>query len=172
MIVSPSEQLVFLCQPRTGSKAASRALLAIGWRQVGIHHHSLDTRLITPETIVMSTIRNHFDWLGSMWRQWMSEPFAKFINRLVIHDMPREDHFVPFVQRRGDEYAAFWKYLPLTTHVLRYERLQEDLSDTLSQRIRLPEEMREAPRDYRRLYDAGTRGIVNRAFYNEIRSIT
>jgi len=159
----------YLAMPRTGSKAVRDAFRSVvGCRTDG--HHCLDDfkRMVFPGDLVMSTVRNPFDWFVSFW--YLNGCPGKF------------DRFVPklcdtseWIKRNADvtECRLFWKYAPLSTHILRYEYLQDDLDTALIlngfPEMPLKQNGTPKPRPYQTYYKRLTRDYVQSRFAAEIK---
>ncbi len=158
----------FLAMPRTASKACRNALRALGAQTVGGHHNiDLFDTVVEPNDLVMSTVRNHWDWFVSFW--YLNGCPGKF------------DRFVPKLCRESEwinrnptctDCRLFWKYVPLSTVILRFERLEHDLNDAMQTHgfpiLDLQQDGPKKPRPYQIYYKQGTREYVRSRFKNEI----
>ena len=142
----------FLAMPRTASKAVRDAFKEVGAVLVGGHHNIENYHSVVQENdLVMSTVRNHWDWFVSFWH---------------LNGCPgRFDRYVPRLCRESEwidrnpsctECRLFWKYAPLSSVILRYERIQECLDTTMEThgfpRLRLRQEGAAKPRPYQTYY--------------------
>lgn len=176
MILLLEHKLCFLAQPRTGSNAVARALEEqLGARSVGLHHSlPSENRWCLPrDWMVVSTVRNHWDavvsWFCKRDTDWGCD-FDGFLDLLANGGLRG------YVQRTPvGELELYWRYLPLTTHLLRYERLQVDLDRVLALRglgpcplgrVNVSQSREDA--DYRTFYDAQQAARVGRLFASEI----
>ena len=157
----------FLAMPRTGSKACRDALKEIGAEIVG-GHHNIDKfdEVVQPGDLVISTVRNHWDWFVSFW---------------YLNGCPgRFDRYVPklcrtseWIQRNSDTTVCklFWKYAPLSTVVLRYERLGMlglHLINEGFPGVMLKQNGTPKPQPYQYYYKQGTREYIASRFKDEI----
>lgn len=129
MYVIPKYKFAFLAAPRTGSKAVAKALVERrGAALIGSHHTALDEHLdfeIGSDWTVCSAVRNHWDTMVSWWfkierRARAMMPLAEFIPRFCRNN--------PNIVQDG---RLWWKTLPHTNTILRYEQLQSDFDQAL-----------------------------------------
>lgn len=158
----------FLAMPRTASKACRDALKAAGAVTDG--HHTIDKfdEVVKPGDLVMSTVRNHWDWFVSFW---------------YLNGCPdRFDRHVPKLCRDSEwidrnptctECRLYWKYAPLSTVILRYERIELDINEALTDNgfpaIDLKQEGTLKPRPYQTYYKQRTRYYIADRFKDEIK---
>lgn len=155
----------FLAMPRTASRACGAALERIGGIAVGQHHEIGNT--IQEGDLVMSTVRNHWDWFASYWHlNGCPGNFSRFVPRLC-HESRWINRNPTCTERR-----LFWNYVPLSTGILRYERLLHDLNDTLLAHgfptVELEQVGDAKPQPYQSYYDDTTREYVQSRFRKEI----
>lgn len=142
----------YLAMPRTASKATRDAFKEAGGVIVGGHHTIEEYRTTVQEgDLVMSTVRNHWDWFVSFWYlQSCPDRFDRFVPRLCRNS--------EWIERNPTctECRLFWKYSPFSTVILRYERLQECLDKTMSEHgfplLKLKQEGKPKPRPYQTYY--------------------
>ena len=99
----------FLAMPRTASKSCRDAFMNVGAKIVG-GHHTIDRSVIKDGDVVISTVRNHWDWFASFW-ELNSRPnkFDRYVPKLC-----RESKWI----RRNPDCTRcelFWEYAPLST---------------------------------------------------------
>lgn len=172
MYIIPEFNFCFLAAPRTGSKAIAQALLSRGAIVVGSHHTTPEDHdiKITPEWTVCSAVRNHWDALISWWfkieRRGKMAPLAKFIPRFILNN-PN------FVQ----DGQLYWKTLPHTNTLLRYEWLQADFDYALVKAGMAPLELprvidsKREGRPYQAFYKSGQVKLVEDYFKAEIKRL-
>jgi len=112
--------LYFLAQPRTASRAVAKVMMDLGAKQSADHH---GIGKIPDGAFVMSTVRNHWDALVS-WYTILQEArnlslYQWITTHVVTGRTDAARHFIP--------HKLYWRYLPYTTYVLRYESLNDDL---------------------------------------------
>lgn len=158
----------FLAMPRTASRACCEALKRIGAVCVDGHHQTDKYKRVVQEgDLVISTVRNHWDWFVSFWHlNGCPGNFGRFVPRLC-----RESRWINR-NPTCTECRLFWQYVPLSTVILRYERLKDDLNYTLLTHgfptVEL-EQMGDAkPQPYQTYYDDTTREYVQSRFRKEI----
>lgn len=128
MYIIPEWKFCFLATPRTGSKAVAKALVEQrGAILVGSHHSTPDEHPeyeIDSDWVVCSSIRNHWDAMISWWfkieRKGRMAPLAEFLPRFCTSNSN-------FVQ--GGK--LWWRNIPFTNEVLRYDWLESDLDNAL-----------------------------------------
>lgn len=118
----------YLAMPRTASKATRDAFKEVGGVIVGGHHTIEEYQSTVREgDLVMSTVRNHWDWFVSFWYlNGCPGRFDRFVPRLW-----RESEWVDRRNPTCMGCRLYWKYSPYSTVILRYERLQECLDETM-----------------------------------------
>lgn len=158
MYVIPDKKFVFLAAPRTGSKAVAKALLELrGAELVGSHHTTPDEHpeiKIDESWAVCSTIRNHWDAMISWWFKIerlanSMTPLAKFLPRFCENN----GNFI----RNGQ---LWWKTLPHTNTLIRYEWLQADFDQALVKAGM-------APTDIPSVTDSHRKGSPYQIFYKQ-----
>jgi len=128
MYVIPDKKFIYMAAPRTASKSVSQTLLKKGAILVGSHHTTLDDHpeiKVSSDWVICSSIRNHWDSIISWWfklerKQQAMTPLAEFIPRFCENN----PNFVFDGQ-------LWWKTLPLTNTLIRYEWLQADFDQAL-----------------------------------------
>lgn len=132
-------------------------------------HHDIRTygSVVQEGDLVMSTVRNHFDWFASFWE---------------LNDRPGKfDRFVPkfcreseWIRRNPDRTRCelYWKYAPLSTVILRYERIERDFKDAMVSHG-FPEPILEQngpakPQPYMSYYKPETIQLVQNLFNDEL----
>lgn len=155
----------FLAMPRTASRACAQALERVGGVAVGQHHEIGKT--IQEGDLVMSTVRNHWDWFSSFWHlDGCRDEFSRFVPKLCCESK--------WINRNPTctECRLFWKYVPLSTIILRHERLKKDLNDVLFSHgfptVELEQVGDSKPQPYQTYYDDVTREYVQSRFRKEI----
>ena len=135
--------------------------------QGGHHDISVFGTVVQEGDLVMSTVRNHFDWFVSFW--YLNGCPGKF------------DRFVPkfcreseWIRRNPDRTRCelFWKYAPLSTVILRYERIEQDFTDAMVSHgfpePKLEQEGPVKPRPYMTYYNPGTIQLIQNKFNEEL----
>lgn len=135
MYTLQAHRLLFLAQPRTASMAIGELLTEqLGGRRVG-RHHSVPTEHpeveIKSDWIVFSTVRNHWDAILSWHYKAVRGP-RKSLDFYLTREVRRLRHH--FKALPNGQFELYHRYLPLSTHVLRYETLQYDLNAVLALR--------------------------------------
>lgn len=159
----------FLAMPRTGSKACRDALKALGGVTFDEHHSiTMYDDVVQKGDLVISTVRNHWDWFASFWE--LNQRPGKF-NRFV----PKLCEESQWIDRNPtcNECRLFWEYTPLSTHILRYERLDLDLNEVLTGHgfpaVTLKQTGKKKPRPYQIYYKVRTREYIRELFKDEIK---
>ena len=158
----------FLAMPRTASKACRDALKAVGAQTIGGHHTIEDyNSTVVSGDLVMTTVRNHWDWFVSFWYlNGCPGKFDRYVPKLC-----RESEWI---NRNPDctRCKLFWKYVPLSTVILRYERVGLDINEALASRgfptLKLQQEGKKKPRRYQTYYRRGTEDYIMSRFGEEI----
>lgn len=123
MAVLVPGKFVYLATPHTGSMSTTTALLeqVPGAQTLG-EHHSTRAELGLEDLEGVTTVRNPFDMIATWWlrtdAKWNYESFSDFLR----------DYDHPTYVRDG---RIFYHCEP-GVHVLRFERLQEDLDEYLA----------------------------------------
>jgi hypothetical protein len=164
--------LAYIAHPKTASSATQRVLRAMGAKIYG-NHHSVDGQWCRPILesggVIISTIRNPFDLLVSWYFHYaqrrpnqVMEPFSKWLPWLVANP---NDYI-----KRGLFFG-----LPWTTHVVRYENLQEDFNAALIAADLPPTTLesfnvshKREGRPYQEMYDSDLIHLVWANFRNDI----
>lgn len=159
---------IFLAMPRTASKSCSVALQKIGATRID-EHHSIDQfhYVVKPGDLVMSTVRNHWDWFVSFWYlNGCPERFDRFVPKLC-----RESEWIDR-NPTCTECRLYWKYAPLSTVILRYERIEQDINLALQSygfsAIKLKQEGPRKPKPYQVYYKQGIVNYIQSRFGREI----
>ena len=158
----------FLAMPRTGSKACRDALRAQGAVAHG-GHHSIDVfpTVVQDDDLVMSTVRNHFDWFVSFW--YLNGCPDKFDN-YVTHVCDQSE----WIRRNRDcsRCELYWKYAPLCNVIIRYENLENDINEAMREygfpTLTLKQTGEKKPRPYQTYYKPATIQKVIRLFNDEL----
>jgi hypothetical protein len=160
MAVLVPGKLVYLAHARTASRATRDALLTLpdAHASKATHHAKLDQVVGYDGELVVATIRNPYDTLVSWWLHFKDMEFLSFLQEY--------DHY-PFLD--GDPPDLFWHCTP-TTHVLRWETLQEDFDKLLDgldlPRLKLeikgPTKRKTLP--WHEYYDEATTAAANERF--------
>jgi len=128
MYIIPKYKFAFLAAPRTGSKAVAKALMEQrGAILIGSHHSTPDEHPeieIDRDWLVCSATRGHWDTMISWWfkidRRGKMRPLSEFLPQFCMNNPS-------YVK----DYQLWWKTLPHTNKVLRYEWLQADIDHAL-----------------------------------------
>lgn len=161
MYIIPEWKFCFLASPRTGSKAIAKILTekydAI---LVGSHHTTPDEHPefeIDSDWLVCSSVRNHWDAMISWWFKIENRasmcPLAEFLPRFCLNN----PQFVLDGQ-------LWWRNIPFTNKVLRYEQLNVDLNNALVT-VGLP------PVDLPKVTDSKREGRPYQVFYKKLTSM-
>lgn len=158
----------FLAMPRTGSKAVREALKTRGFVIHGGHHDiSQFDKLVKPGDIVMSTLRNHFDWFVSFW--YLGGCPGRF--ERFVPEFCRKSEWIS----RNPDYTRctlYWKYAPRSNRLLRYNHLGEDLNAALLDHGIEPVDLEQngprKPRPYQSYYRPATRQYIEKRFHDEL----
>lgn len=109
-----------IAHPKTGSMSLCDVLTnQMGYKVVGKHHSVEDT---SQYERVVSVIREPFDWYTSWYFHYKKRDKA---------DEPFDDWLVKFCTGENRWHRKGFYGLPLTTHVVFYEDLQQGLTDLL-----------------------------------------
>lgn len=163
-----SKRAHFLAMPRTASKSCRDAFRSLGAKAVGGHHDISEfNKVVQPGDLIMSTIRNHWDWFASFW-ELNSRPgkFDRYVPKLC-----RESEWI---SRNPDRTRCelFWKYAPLSTVILRYERVEQDFRNALVSHgfpdVKLQESTEAKPKRYQEYYEPSTMLFIKDRFSDEI----
>lgn len=159
----------FLAMPRTASKSCRDALRQLGAETVGGHHDITQfDEVVKPGDLVISTVRNHWDWLASFW-ELNSCPgkFDRYVPKLC-----RESEWI---RRNPDRTRCelFWKYAPRSTVILRFERVEREFRQALIDHGfpdigKLPASTEKKARPYQSYYGRSTQQLVENKFGEEI----
>jgi hypothetical protein len=163
---------VFLAQPRTATRSLAAAFKKVGFEKEKGHH---GIGVIPEGSVVISAIRNHWDVLvswftalheckGTKMYNWLTERLAKNKSGVKAYFKPHK---------------LFWQFLPLSTHVLRYETLEEDVKRVFEELgLEMPEipvindrHSRREGRHYREFYDEQSRLWVYDYYKDEIEKL-
>lgn len=128
MYVIPEWKFCFLASPRTGSKAVAKILTEkYGAILIGSHHTTPDEHPdyeINNDWLICSGIRNHWDAMISWWfkieRRGRMKPLAEFLPTFCENN--------PLFVNDGQ---LWWRNMPYTNKLLRYECLGADLDTAL-----------------------------------------
>ena len=108
--------VVFLANPRTGSTAIAKTLMAMGAEKIGEHHDEPDE--YPEDALIVHTVRNHLDAIISYWAKRASgHKFADFIDIIVSGKQP----YFPPVMLYG------WSVKP--NFPLKYETLEYEFAN-------------------------------------------
>lgn len=171
MYVHEVARALYLAHPRTASSATAKALQEqAGFQLVG-DHHSGPNGLDLSGWTVMTTVRNHFDALVSLWfLQDRSPPLGPRFWESFLTSANGE--------RYPDPRRLYALHLPVATDVLRFERLGSDLNTALATvglgPVTLGHHHRteaRAGRPYSEFYDSQSRAWVERQFGAEMREL-
>lgn len=158
----------FLAMPRTASKAVREALYQRGFKISGGHHDISEfENIVQPNDIVFSTIRNHFDWFVSFWYlNGCPDKFDRYVTKTC-----RESRWV---KKNPDctRCELYWEFAPKSTHLLRYEHLQDDLDELFKsmniKQVQLTQNGMKKPRPYQCYYRKGTVKYIEDRFGDEL----
>lgn len=165
-LIHNDRRVHFLAMPRTASKACRDALREAG-AVLSVSHHGLDLSIIEPDDLVLSTIRNHWDWFVSFWYlNGCPGRFDRFVPKLC-----RESEWIER-NHDGTKCRLYWKYAPHSTIILRYERVERDLNAALESHgfptLTLKREGKQKPKPYQIYYKQGTVKFIESRFQEEI----
>jgi mitochondrial fission protein ELM1 len=159
----------FLAMPRTASTACRDALRKIGAVDVGGHHCIKQYReVVRPGDVVVTTIRNHWDWFSSFWSlNSCPDKFHQFVRRTVRNS--------EWVKRNPDCTVCqlYWQFVPLANYVIRYEDgIEDQLNKALASMelptVKLEQVGKKKDRHYHEYYTPATVDFVYRHFKDEI----
>ncbi len=158
----------FLAMPRTASKACRDAMQRLG-AIIHVSHHDISTfrTAVQKGDLIMSSVRNPFDWFVSFWYlNDCPETFDRYVPRLCRKS--------EWIRRNPDHthYELFWKYAPLSTAILRYERIEQDFTDAMVNNgfptPSLEQVGPKKPRPYQTYYRPGVIQLIQNKFNDEL----
>jgi len=159
----------FLAMPRTASKACAEAFKGLGGVTFD-EHHSIEhfDEFVRDGDLVMSTVRNHWDWFVSFWYlQGCPDRFDRFIPKLC-----RESEWID-KNPSCTECRLYWKYATISSVILRYEAIESDINAALTSHgfstLVLEQNGEKKPRPYQTYYKVQSREYVRRLFKDEIK---
>lgn len=158
----------FLAMPRTASKACAEAFKDLGDVTFDEHHSIKDfDQLVKPGDLVMSTIRNHWNWFTSFWHlRGCPDRFDRFVPKLC-----RESEWIDR-NPTCTECRLYWKYAPISSVILRYESIESDMNAALISHgfptVALKQTGAKKPRPYQTYYKSQSREYVRQLFGAEI----
>lgn len=162
------KQAHFLAMPRTASKACAEAFKGLG-NVTFDGHHSIKhfDELVKPGDLVMSTVRNPWDWFTSFWHlQGCPGRFDRFISKLC-----RESEWIDR-NPTCTECRLFRKYATISSVILRYESVESDMNAALTSHgfptVTLKQNGEKKSRPYQTYYKSQSREYVRRVFKDEI----
>lgn len=173
------QKIAFLAHPRTASTSTRDALLKIGFHdnpltRPRLSHHTRLSKKLSPDWIVFTTVRNHYDTIISWYFKdnvWKDQPLnVEWLDRFL----GSEDEIHDWVGGK-----RLWSmHLPFTTHILRFENIQQDLNDVLALRGLGPAKMQLAnvsthrhKQHYTEVFDKKTRRYVYDRFGEEMEEL-
>ena len=116
----------FLAQPKTGSQAIARAILDAGGRKHNGHHNNSSLECeYKPGDVVFSTVRRHRTWIASLWKHNNSPLSLK--EYIIKEKQQKGDSWIKREHAVAVTYRAFWNCLPLSSAVIRFETIVDDL---------------------------------------------
>lgn len=171
MYVSDEFRLVYLAQPRTASRAVAH-LLTTQFGAVdtptqgslfGAGHHSAGAEYVQQYRdkgyLTFTVVRNHWDIIVSWWFNNNRSPdWSEWLDYWLYAN----------TNRWKRPHQLYWFMQPMADQVLRYETLQDDLSELLRTQITIPE-MGLSPRShYSHYYTPETAAVVRAHYWQEI----
>jgi hypothetical protein len=156
----------FLAMPRTASKSCRDALRKLGAVTHG-GHHDIKMSVVQEGDLVMSSVRNHFDWFVSFWcLNGCPGKFHRYVPKLC-----RESEWI-HRNPDGTRCQLFWRYAPLSNVILRYERIEQDFTQALMSNgfpnVQLPPSTEAKPKHYRAYYHPATVRLIEDKFGEEL----
>ena len=166
MYVHKDAKLIFLANPRTGSTSVAKALMDIGFKQLGPHHSTMKDTGVDYGWTTFAVVRNHWDAAVS----WV---FGKHLGEYKDLDFT----IGTFEFALDNEYVTeheMWGYHKPDL-LVRYEFLELDLDIVLHTLglgpVKLPKENVSKARNgrhYREFYTDETRDYIGNRFKGEI----
>lgn len=173
MYVCPDIKVIYLAQPRTGSRSI-RAFLYRHTTVVhkGNHHYMNEKEVlkgIDAGYKVVTAVRNHFDIIVSWYyhnRNWFGRPkgeetFANYVRDFTKHK--NNTYVIP--------HRMYYKYQPVATHVIKFENLWTEFSEATGMRIVNRQRIHSGKSErgpYREYYDEETRAFVEDYYRDEM----
>lgn len=174
MYFHKDSNVIYLAFPRTASKATSSALSTqAGFSRSPNHHGRLwqaeSFYPINNDTLVLTTVRNHFDWFVS---------YAFMVHRIPLTVKVLSDMSSTRLTYIDTEGWLFDYHRLQATHVARFEHLEEDVNKFLSirgirpVRIRLQNYSKSRKfRHYSEYYNSETRAFIEDKFGKEMEEL-
>ena len=125
------KRLHYLAMPRTASKATVHALMELGGVRTSGHHSLPKAGQVKPGELVITTVRNHYDWFASFYRCFGrvdTKPYAKPIAEFIDLFCEKCPNFVHPGRGLFDHYGDH------ATDRLRFENLEDGLAKFLGSR--------------------------------------
>lgn len=151
----------YLAMPGTASRSVGQLFKNMGgFRTNG--PHGLNHDLLQKGDVIITTVRNHWDWLAS-WSTRHEVPFSKFL----LDFTGKQTNYPWSVLSNGSQRELFWRFTKLATNVLKYETLESELGDIFIGE-KLPKIDVTEREHYRSVYTEGTKRFVAAVFQKEI----
>jgi hypothetical protein len=132
------------------------------------NHHGIEPKTLKAcrefNYRIIATVRNPWDVIVSWWhhnQNWFgptNSEFPRFVSRFPIDG--RNNYMA--------EGRLYWRWTQHATHIIKYERLEADLSRVIRQPVSLPHIGESDRKPYQDYYDAELRAFVAEAFAPEI----
>lgn len=118
LLEGTKHRIIYCANYRVGSTATAEALMEMGARKLGNHHDPPEPDDVTPDTVIVETVRHHCDVMVSWWF-WRNSriPFPKFVRYVLdgYHGALRSD---AFYSRFDSNYILQYKSLEFGWEIL------------------------------------------------------
>lgn len=173
MYINDEKKTIFLCHPRTGSRAVSKALVDWCGFKAQHSHHAGPQKGEYEDYFKFTTVRNHWDAITSWWYN-------------AVGQSSQAQLTVPWVRKWFKGNANYFRLPRLwwflgefpDIHVMRYETLLEDYHNTLGSRGCSPTKLPmvgygtfRKSRPYQEVVTPEVRAFIQETFADEIEEL-
>ena len=168
--------MIFHPMMRTGSSATALFLYEIGGERVGRHHDLMKKK--RPSDLIFSAVRNHFDFLVTVWHKLNEKTkidFQKWLHIFVGSTICSAKYQPPTGYRNttiGVTGTHLYNNQTIQSadRILKYETLNEDLSNLLEMEVSIPvHHVTALKEDYRSYYNQEDIDLVNKHYGLEMK---
>ena len=171
MYVHRERNLIYLAHPRTASTATAQFLKTRGFESLHGHHARLSISVSSAlenrsKWKAFTVVRNHLDTIVS-WAASYLETSKLSLGKLDMKQLDYIDATCDYVQ----PHSLWWMHSQEADVILRYERLEEGLSEILGEEVRLPfanVSRRRGSPHWKTYYDSKTEWYVRGRFKEEM----